>query len=135
MKKYKHLFFDLDHTLWDFDTNTSEAIAEIYTIFDLTKWSFFTFPDFMEAFNEVNNFLWDKYNHGKIGRMELRQRRFTMVLTKLGVDERNVPEGIGEKYLELAPKKSRVIPFTHEILEYLKPNYQLHIISNGFDDV
>ncbi len=135
MKKYKHLFFDLDHTLWDFDNNTAEAIEEIYTIFNISQWSFFTFNDFINVFNEVNNILWDKFNHGKIDRMELRQHRFPMILTRLGVDERVIPTGIGEKYLELSPKKSKVLPFTHEILEYLKPNYQLHIISNGFDDV
>ena len=129
------IFFDLDHTLWDFDNNTAEAIAEIYTIFNISQWTFFTFQDFMNTFNEVNNFLWDKFNHGKIGRMELRQRRFPMILTRLGVDENEIPQEIGEKYLELAPNKSKVLPFTHEILEYLKPNYQLHIISNGFDDV
>ena len=135
MKKYKHLFFDLDHTLWDFDRNTAEAIRELYKIFDFSKWPFFTFDDFMEIFHEVNNYLWDKFNHGLIGRDELRNKRFSLILGKLGVEEQEIPKGIGEKYLELAPIKPNVIPHTHEILAYLKPNYQLHIISNGFDDV
>ena len=135
MKKYQHLFFDLDHTLWDFDRNTSEAIREIYRIFDFEKWIFFTFDDFMRIFNEVNNYLWDKFNHGLIDRIELRNTRFNLILNKLGVDQREIPQGIGEKYLELAPVKQNVIPYAHEILEYLKPNYKLHIISNGFDDV
>ena len=135
MKKYQHLFFDLDHTLWDFDRNTSEAIEELYQIFNFDKWTFFTFQDFMRVFHEVNNYLWDKFNHGLIDRMELRNSRFKLILTKLGVKEEEVPENIGEKYLELAPVKSNVIPFTYEILDYLKPYYKLHIISNGFDDV
>lgn len=135
MKKYKHLFFDLDHTLWDFDKNTSEAIEEIYKIFHFSSWSFFTFDDFMKVFHEVNNYLWDKFNHGLIDRIDLRNKRFNLILEKLGVNSNEIPSGIGEKYLELAPVKSGVIDDTHEILEYLKPNYQLHIISNGFDDV
>lgn len=135
MKKYKHLFFDLDHTLWDFDRNTSEAISELYQIFNFSKWTFFEFNDFMVIFNEVNNYLWNKFNHGQIGRDELRHKRFALILGELGVSEKEIPEGIGEKYLELAPIKPNVIPYTHEILSYLKPNYQLHIISNGFDDV
>ncbi len=134
-KKYKHLFFDLDHTLWDFEKNTSEAIEEIYRIFNFASWSIFTLREFMEKFQEVNNYLWDKFNHGLIDRQELRNSRFKMMLTKLGVSEQEIPEGISEKYLEIAPVKERVIPFTHEILAYLKPNYRLHIISNGFDDI
>jgi putative hydrolase of the HAD superfamily len=92
-------------------------------------------PQFMAAFHEVNNYLWDKFNHGHIDRMELRNERFNLILSKFGVNVREIPKGMGEKYLEVAPIKSRVIPDTFEILEYLKPNYQLHIISNGFDDV
>lgn len=135
MKKYKHLFFDLDHTLWDYDLNTELAISEVYEIFNFSQWSYFTFDDFMVNFHEVNNILWKKFNHGHIGRMELRNNRFTMILKNLGVSELEIPKGIGEKYLELAPTKPHVIPHTYEILDYLRPNYQLHIISNGFDDV
>ena len=65
----------------------------------------------------------------------MRNDRFKLILEKLGVDANEIPEGIGDKYLELAPIKSKVIPHTYEILDYLKPNYKLHIISNGFDDV
>lgn len=135
LKKYTHLFFDLDHTLWDFEKNTSEAIEEIYELFNFSSWSTFAFNDFMTIFHEVNSYLWDKFNHGLIDRLELRNRRFKMILGKLGVSENKIPLGIAEKYLELAPVKRSVIPFTHEILDYLKPNYQLHIISNGFDDI
>ena len=135
MKKYRHLFFDLDHTLWDFDRNTSEAIKEIYGIFNFSKWTFFTFNDFMRIFHEINDYLWGRFNRGLIDRIELRNRRFNLILGKLGVNESEVPEGIGEKYLELAPVKPNVIPYTLEILEYLHPKYHLHIISNGFDDV
>jgi putative hydrolase of the HAD superfamily len=135
LKNYKHIFFDLDHTLWDFEKNTTEAIEEIYKIFHFSNWSTFTFNDFIKAFHEVNNYLWDKFNHGLIDRLELRNSRFKMVLGKLGVREHDIPKGIGEKYLELAPVKHSVIPFTHEILDYLKPKYRLHIISNGFDDI
>lgn len=134
MKTYKHLFFDLDHTLWDFDKNTSEAIGEIYNLFDFSKWSF-SLEEFMKYFNEANNYLWNKFNHGLIDRLELRNSRFKIILKKLGFKATDVPDGIGDKYLELAPDKSNVMPYTHEVLAYLQPNYDLHIISNGFDDV
>ncbi len=132
--KYKHIFFDLDHTLWDFEKNTAEAIDEIYRMFEFWRWSF-TLQDFMEYFREVNIFLWDKFNRGLIDRSELRDTRFVLILKKLGVPEEDIPENIGERYLEIAPVKPHVIPHTHEILDYLKQKYRLHIISNGFDDV
>ncbi len=134
MKKYKHIFFDLDHTLWDFDRNTSEAIEEIYTIFNFSKWSF-SIDDFMNYFHQANDFLWNQFNHGLIGRSELRNSRFKIILGNLGIHENLVPSDIGEVYLQIAPSKPNVVPFAHEILEYLRPNYCLHIISNGFDDV
>jgi putative hydrolase of the HAD superfamily len=133
-KTYKHVFFDLDHTLWDFDGNTTEAIREIYEIFGSRDWSF-SFDDFIKYFHEANNFLWEKFNHGLIDRLELRDTRFKMILGNLGISEDKVPLEIGDKYLEIAPSKSKVLPFTYQVLDYLQPKYQLHIISNGFDDV
>ena len=134
MKKYEHIFFDLDHTLWDYDKNTSEAVFEVYDFYNFkdlpVKWE-----DFLKRFHEANDFLWDLYNHGHIDRMYLRHTRFKMILEKLGFDEEYVPEGIGEKYLEVAPSKNGLVNGAMEILQYLQPNYHLHIISNGFDDV
>lgn len=133
-KKYRHLFFDLDHTLWDFDKNTSEAISEIYQSFNFSKWSF-SVDDFKKNFHEANDYLWDNFNHGLIDRLELRNKRFKIILGKLGMHEKDIPSEIGDEYLKLAPSKPNVMPFAHEVLKYLSPKYQLHIISNGFDDV
>ena len=135
MKKYEHLFFDLDHTLWDFDKNTSEAIREIYDYFNFSKWGFFNLQELLEVFREVNNFLWNRFNQGLIDRLELRNIRFQMILENLGVNKEEIPDGIGIKYLEIAPKKSSVIPHAHEVVKNLASKYHLHIITNGFDDV
>lgn len=128
------MFFDLDHTLWDFDANTAEAVSEIYNLYGFSEKHFFL-EDFLLRFNETNNYLWDKFNHGLIGRSELRNDRFKIILGKFGIPESEVPADIGDAYLKIAPSKSKVMPHTHELLEYLLPTYTLHIISNGFDDV
>jgi putative hydrolase of the HAD superfamily len=133
-KKYKHLFFDLDHTLWDYEKNTEEAVREIYDLFNLSKWSF-TLEEFTRYFHETNNFLWDRFNHCLIGREELRNDRFKIILGNLGLKAEDVPEEIADAYLNVAPSKSSVMPYTYEVLDYLAPKYKLHIISNGFDDV
>lgn len=133
-KSYKHIFFDLDHTLWDFEKNTEEAIKEIYELYDFSKYPF-TLNEFVKYFHETNNLLWDKFNHRLIGREELRDSRFIIVLGNLGINEEDVPRDIGEAYLKIAPNKSGVLPYTYQVLDYLYPKYKLHIISNGFDDV
>ncbi len=134
MKNYEHIFFDLDHTLWDYDTNTSEAVFELFEYYDFKSLPV-SREDFLRQFHEANNYLWDLYNHGHIDRMYLRHNRFKMIMEKLGFDERFVPEGIGEKYLSVAPSKNGLVDGAMDILQYLASNYQMHIISNGFDDV
>ena len=135
MKSYKHILFDLDHTLWDFERNSSEALIEVYNIFNFSKVDKFSSSAFVNQFKEVNANLWDQYNHDKIDQEYLRNERFKIVLAELGLKPEEVPENIGEVYLQICPTKGNVIPFAFEILSYLKEKYQLHIITNGFEDV
>jgi putative hydrolase of the HAD superfamily len=133
-KKYEHLFFDLDHTLWDYDRNSEEALRELYEEYGFAGWDM-DFGAFLEAFHEVNNELWDKFNFGQIERAELRDTRFPIILGKLGIDSSRTPADIGLRYLQIAPQKPHVVPETHRVLDVLKTRYRLHILSNGFDDV
>ena len=135
MKKYRHLFFDLDHTLWDFERNTAEALSELYEMFHLSKWKFFTCKDLIRTYHEVNDVLWKEFSLGQTDMEELRRRRFPAVLKKLGVKSRDIPDEIGMKYLEISPRKHHLMPHTKEVLRYLKKKYKLYVITNGFNDV
>ncbi len=135
LKKYRHLFFDLDHTLWDFERNTAEAIGDLYEIFDLSKYKFFNCSDLIHTYHEVNDTLWKEFSLGNIDMEELRRKRFPAVLKKLGMKSKDIPEEIGMKYLEISPRKHYLMPHTSEVLLYLKDKYHLHVITNGFDDV
>ena len=64
--KYKHLFFDLDHTLWDFDSNAKEALIEIYGMFKLEEKKVHPFEEFYTTYLKHNSVLWDRYNNGFI---------------------------------------------------------------------
>jgi putative hydrolase of the HAD superfamily len=134
-RNYRHIFFDLDHTLWDFERNSRHAISELYHLFDFSRWQLFSLNDLVNMFHEVNNWLWEQYNKGLIDRLELRNTRFRIVLDKLGLRPHQIPGEIGIKYLEICPRQPHVIPHAHEILHYLKDRYPLHIITNGFNDV
>lgn len=131
--KYKHLFFDLDHTLWDYDTNARTSLYELYERYGFEDRVPFTKEAMVDHFFLVNNGLWHEYNHGRLTREDLRVMRFTKVFNSLGAHESLVPSGLEEDYLELCPTKKEVFDHTHEVLDYLKPKYKLHIITNGFN--
>jgi len=136
MKAYRHLFFDLDHTLWDFETNANETLVQLFTDYDLGRHGRFTFAEFSQRYSEVNQALWRLYQSNKITQQQLRAARFARTLTRLGVAEADIPTDISARFTDILPQKSAVFPHTHEVLEYLKnKGYRLHLITNGFEDV
>ena len=136
MKTYHHLFFDLDHTLWDFEANATETLHQLFHDYELARHGTFTLPQFTARYNEVNHALWRLYQANKISQQQLRETRFTRTLAKLGVAAADVPATISARFTDLLPLKSAVFPHTHEVLGYLKAKgYHLHLITNGFEDV
>jgi putative hydrolase of the HAD superfamily len=133
MKTYTHLFFDLDHTLWDFEKNSEETIHHLFDEFKLDRFGF-TVTDFFKKYSYVNKRLWQLYNAGKVNQEQLRRTRFTKTLRDLGVQQSEIPFELENEYMRICPTKSGVFPFTHETLTYLTGKYQLHIITNGFKD-
>ncbi|MVN74726.1 noncanonical pyrimidine nucleotidase, YjjG family [Hymenobacter sp. HMF4947] len=136
MKAYRHLFFDLDHTLWDFETNATETLHQLFDDYQLARYGTFTLHDFTTRYNEVNHALWRLYQSNKISQQQLRSLRFVRTLTKLGVPEEEIPADISAQFTAILPLKSAVFPHTHEVLRYLaNKGYVLHLITNGFEDV
>ena len=135
MTKYKHLFFDLDHTLWDYDTNAAESLTELHYHHQLEERSGFSAEQLVNAFIKANELLWNDYNLSKIGREDIRKNRFPMIYQMLDADLETLPEGIEDQYITLCPSKSATFPFAHQVLDDLKGRYQLHLITNGFDDI
>jgi putative hydrolase of the HAD superfamily len=139
LKAYKHIFFDLDHTLWDYETNSKQTLFELYDRFDLASKGATDAEDFFEHFNKINFGLWDKYNVGAISQYYLRNSRFPLVFDAMGINPKLCPEPIvkefNECYLKECSQKSGLIEGTKEVLDYLRDKYVLHIITNGFEEV
>lgn len=135
MKTYKHILFDLDHTLWDFEKNSEETLLVLFDEFQLGNHGKFDFQSFYNKYKFVNVRLWDLYNKGKIGQKELRSTRFVKTLTGLGLAKHEVPAGISEAYTEMCPTKKAVFPYTYDVLSYLQVKYDLHIVTNGFKEI
>jgi putative hydrolase of the HAD superfamily len=134
MRNVKHIYFDLDRTLWDFEKNSHEALTEIVTELGLNKCGLDT-NQFIEKYKEVNEYYWGLYRDGKIEKEKLRYIRFQDTLHYFEIYEKDLGIKIGEKYVSISPKKKNLIKGTMEVLDYLKPHFSLHIITNGFEEV
>ncbi|WP_420155114.1 YjjG family noncanonical pyrimidine nucleotidase [Siphonobacter sp.] len=132
---YKHLFFDLDHTLWDFERNTNETLVELFETFDLRKIGVKSAEDLQATFHRVNAELWELHDTRQISQEELRSRRFRQVLEVLGCPEDSSCDEWTDWYLANCPYKPHLLPGALELLDYLAPRYDMHIITNGFGDV
>ena len=132
--RYRHLFFDLDHTLWDFDTNARIALQEIYDEFELEEKKIKPFDDFYTTYLKHNAILWDRYHKGFITTEELKWKRMWRTLVDFKIGDEDLAKKISARFLEILPTKKALFDYTIEILEYLiNKNYQLHLITNGFE--
>ena len=133
--KYRHIFFDLDHTLWDFEKNANETLHTLFERHNFARFGTFTVEQFVSVYSDINHALWRMYQSNKISQQQLREVRFVRTLTKLGMLEDQIPATISAEFTDILPQKTAVFPYTHEVLDYLKPSYRLHLITNGFNDI
>ena len=135
-KKYQDIFFDLDRTLWDFDTNSKLALQQIFNDNDIEAKSNKPFDKFYKTYKAVNEFYWKQYRYGNIDKEMLRSIRFTRTLESLSIKDPILGSKLGEAYISLSPYQTALFPNTISSLKYLKEkNYSLHIITNGFKEV
>ena len=136
MRKYEHIFFDLDHTLWDFETNSKQTLNELFLKYDLGSSTSFEFEDFYQKYKFYNRNLWKDYELGKIDKDELRVSRFQKALLSIGIDDLALSITFGDDYVKYSPIKKALIPHSMDVLNYLsEKGYKLHIITNGFEEV
>ena len=135
LKSYKHIFFDLDHTLWDFEKNSQETLRELFAEFELQRLGVPSFDHFFEKYKIRNEFLWKCYREGKISVTDLRLHRFSNTLSDFFISDKKIAFDISHKYMAVCPDKSHLVPNTIDTLQYLQSKYELHIITNGFHEV
>jgi putative hydrolase of the HAD superfamily len=132
--KYKHLFFDLDHTLWDFEANSRQTLQELYDSLQLEAKGVNDFDLFHKNYLAHNDKLWSRYRNGFIKVDELRWKRMWLTLLDFKIANEPLAREMGTIFLDLLPTRKLLFPYTIEILDYLsEKNYQLHLITNGFE--
>lgn len=129
------MFFDLDRTLWDFEKNSEAVIKVLLKDYDIENTYETNADDFIKKYRKINHKLWHLYSHKKITKEELRSTRFSKTLEKLGAKNEELGALLEMEYIAKSPYQTRLLEGANEILNYLKPKYKLHILSNGFKEV
>jgi len=132
IKHIKDIFFDLDHTLWDFDKNSELTFDKIFKInaIDLHL------EDFLEIYVPKNLAYWKLYRENKIDKESLRFARLNDVFVELGMAVKpDMIHKLSEDYITYLSSFDHLLEGTIALLDYFKPNYRLHIITNGFQEV
>ena len=133
--KYRHLFFDLDHTLWDFEANARITLKELYDSMELQKKGVHDFDLFYKNYLVHNEKLWERYRNGFIKQDELRYKRMWLALLDFKIADEVLAKHMSMRFLELLPTRTLLFPYTHEILQYLlDKGYVLHLLTNGFEE-
>lgn len=131
---YRHLFFDLDHTLWDFEANARATLETLYDGLQLQSRGVHDFELFYRNYLGHNEKLWERYRKGYIKQEELRVKRMWLSLLDFKIADDTLSRAMSTQFLDLLPTRTILFPHTREILQYLvDKGYTLHLITNGFE--
>lgn len=132
-KTYQHLFFDLDHTLWDFEKNSEGTLKQLFDEYSLESRGIPDFRSFMQVYKAHNDRLWERFRNGYMKREELRWKRIWLTLLDFKIGDTALAHEMSSAYLEILPTQTVLMPYAKELLEHCKDRYTLHLITNGFE--
>ncbi len=135
MREITHLFFDLDHTLWDFQSNSRATLKELFHDLKLDVHGVKDMNDFIAVYEQVNDEKWAQYRAGVIDKATLRSTRFSDSLKRFEVDHPEVAHQLEVEYIKRSPFKTGLFPHAINVLGELREKYDMHIITNGFSEV
>ena len=134
MQRYKHLFIDLDDTIYDFSYASREAFRETYALLGYERF-FESFDHYMSIYTPYNLELWKEYGKGNITKAELNSRRYSHPLEVAGIHDQTLADTFCREALSRIPTKGNLMPGARELLDYLRPKYRMYILSNGFTEL
>lgn len=134
MPSYRHIFFDLDHTLWDFEANSAATLAQLYHDFNLEQLGVPGFEAFRSTYEMHNEKFWERFRKGYVRREELRWKRMWHTLLDFRIGNTDMANQMSHIYLDLLPQQGKLMPYALEALEHCRSkDYKLHLITNGFE--
>ncbi|WP_158795507.1 YjjG family noncanonical pyrimidine nucleotidase [Pedobacter sp. L105] len=133
--KYQHVFFDLDHTLWDFEKNSELTLNRLYTEFKLWEYDIDNFLDFHNCYAINNNELWKEFLDGLISHEDFQWKRMWLTLMDYYVDDIAMAYQLNNRFQAILPTQRALIPFAKDMLDYCQDRYTLHLLTNGTHEV
>ncbi len=130
----KHIIFDLDDTLWDFQQNSHDTLINLFEVYRIGDQGI-EIASFIEIFREINNALWDQFDKGLLTREVIRKERFPKMFEKLGLHLNGVPMQMQDSFMSTCSAKPKLVKGVKEVLERFSSKYKFHILSNGFDEI
>ncbi|MDW5287782.1 YjjG family noncanonical pyrimidine nucleotidase [Formosa sp. PL04] len=132
INKIKDVFFDLDHTLWDFEKNSSLTFQKIFEVNALET----DLNVFLEAYVPINFAYWKRFTMGEVDKETLRFGRLNDTFNQLQIPVKaDLVHKLSDDYLSYLSSFNHLFDDTISVLNYLQPKYNLHIITNGFEEV
>ena len=132
MARIKHVFFDLDHTLWDFEKNSDLTFQKLFTEYQIDL----DIAVFLDVYKPINFKYWRLYRQEKVSKEQLRYQRLKEAFDTVHFSISDaLIDTLAIQYIELMPNFNHLFEGAIDILNYLKDKYQLHIITNGFEEV
>ncbi len=134
--KIRHIFFDLDNTLWDHRQNAYLTLKEIYKRENVYEKHQLGFEEFHSEYFTTNERLWEQIRDGEIDKEYLRKHRFYDSFLFFGINDFELAQVFENQFLDQILSYNDLVEGAFELLEYLSAkNYRLHILSNGFKEV
>lgn len=136
MTNSRHVFFDLDHTLWDFESNSTDTLHELFEKHQLQKVGMASVEAFISHYQVENDLCWADYRAGRMTREVLRIERFIRALARYDHHDHALAARLADDYVAVSPTKTRLMPGSLEVLDDARTKgYRLHILTNGFKEV
>lgn len=132
---YKHLFFDLDRTLWDFEANSTATLTAMYYDLDLRQLGILSPEQFIDVYLPINYTCWAAYREGRLSASEIKLKRFEDTYKKFGGASEKLIQKSRDYYLKELPNNGALMPNVTHVLSELQNDFHLHIVTNGFKTV
>ncbi len=134
MRRYRHILFDLDRTLWDFEANSLDTLRELYWEWALWESGIPSLDEFIGVYRTENEACWEALRKGELDKKNTRELRFKRTLERFDNKDDELAGRLADAYLRRTPFKKGLIPNTMELLEGIRDHFYLHIGTNGFTD-
>jgi putative hydrolase of the HAD superfamily len=135
LKAVRHIFFDLDNTLWDFERNSAAVLQAVYDQFQLGRFGIPSAQAFVARYHVHNDMAWKAYREGRMDQETLRWERYWRTLAEFGCEDRRLAMEMSAAYLDTLATQQHLMPGAMAALEALRETYPMHIITNGFEEV